>query len=214
LTSLNASFQTEAFAARPLQLDPADGSPEAKAHALWKAHYLLGRLAAHKHYFTDYTRGCAGECAGFCINREPGCQLVKHRVAAALLAKDALVWEVWRQESATLSSNPLAFCGILRLSDVEPGCSGKAHYMFFDGRLKEKTPILQAWKDFAFQRLGLKRVTIEVPANAFALAKHAVRYLGFGGGYSYRNLPVEGVIRGAKVIDGQLMDMMILGAQA
>lgn len=198
--------------AKRLQLEPADGSPEAKAHALWKAHYLLGRLAAHKHYFTDYTRGCAGECSGFCINAAPGCQMVKHRVAAALLAKDAIVWEVWRLGEAAKSAPQLAFCGILRLSDVEPGCSAKAHYMFFDSKLKEKTPILLAWKDFAFSRLGLKRVSVEVPANAFALAKHAVKELGFGGGYAYRGLPVEGVLRGAKMLDGKPMDILMLGA--
>ena len=210
------TFEAGGFRATRLQLEPADGSAEAKAHALWKAHYLLGKLAAHKHYFTDYTRGCSGTCKGFCTNLTNGCSLVKHRVAAALLAKDAIVWEVWRQQpAANLAANSLAFCGILRLSDVEPGCSGKAHYMFFDGaRLKEKTPILQAWKEFAFSKLQLKRVTIEVPENAYALAKHAVRELGFGGGFEHRGLPVEGVIRGARVIDGKPMNIFVLGVLA
>ena len=208
------AFSAGGFIAKRLQLEPADGSPEAKAHALWKAHFLLGKLAAHKHYFTDYTRGCDGACKGFCVNLTNGCSLVKHRVAAALLAKDALVWEVWRQESATLPAN-IAFCGILRLSDVEPGCSAKAHYMFFDGaRLKEKTPILQAWKEFAFGRLGLQRVSIEVPENAYALAKHAVKELGFGGDFEYTGLPVEGVLRSARVINGKPMNILVMGVLA
>lgn len=198
-------FRTDSFVASRLQLEPADGSPEAKAHAIWKSHLLLGRLAAHKHYFTDFTRGCAGECSGFCKNMSKGCQTVKHRVAAALLAKDALVWEVWR------AGSNVDFCGILRLSEVEPGCDAKAHYMFFDGRLNDKTELLQAWKAWVFSNLKLRRVTIEVPENAYALARHAVRHLGFGGGYSYRELPVEGVKRGAKVMDGQPLDILILG---
>jgi len=193
------------FTARRLQLDPADGSAEAKAHVIWKSHLLLGRLAAHKHYFTDYTRGCNGQCAGFCRDLSSGCSNVKNRVVRALLAKDALVWEVWRTQGT------VDFCGILRLSEVEPGCTAKAHYMFFDHKLKDKTELLQAWKQWVFSNLKLRRVTIEVPANAFTLARHAVRYLGFGGRYNYRGLPVEGVITGAKVLDGKELDMLILG---
>lgn len=204
------SFAAGDLSARLLQLEPADGSAEAKAHALWKAHLLLGKLAAHKHYFTDYTRGCEGQCKGFCVNLTSGCQVVKHRVAAALLAKDALVWEVWRQPA-----NSVDFLGILRLSEVEPGCSAKAHYMFWDSKpLKGKTPILLAWKDFAFTRLGLKRVTIEVPATHYTLAKHAVKHLGFGGQFEYKGLPVEGVMRQAKTFDGKDIDILVLGALA
>ena len=198
-------FEAGPFIAKRLQLEPTDDSPTAKAHAIWKSHLLLGRLSAHKHYFTDYTRGCTGQCEGFCRDLAAGCKTVKHRIAAALLAKDAVVWEVWRQ------TPKVDFCGILRLSEVEPGCTAKAHYMFFDSHLKDKTPILQAWKEYAFSKLRLRRVTIEVPSNAFALAKHAVKYLGFGGGYTYRNLPVEGVIRQAKVLDGKPLDLIILG---
>lgn len=206
----NWSFETDTFVANRLQLEPADGSPEAKAHAVWKSHLLLSKLAAHKHYFTDYTRGCSGDCKGYCVNLTSGCQIVKHRVAAALLAKDALVWEVWRKP-ATSAAKSVDFAGILRLSEVEPGCTAKAHYMFFDGRLKEKTPLLLAWKDFVFSRLNLRRITIEVPENAFALARHAVRDLGFGGRYDYAGLPVEGVLTGAKVMDGKPLDIIVLG---
>lgn len=193
------------YTATRLQLEPADGSPEAKAHAIWKSHMILGRLASHKHFFTDYTRGCAGECAGFCRNLVPGCATVKHRVAGALLAKDALVWEVWRKD-------PVDFCGILRLSDLEPGCNAKAHYMFWDKRsLKDKTELLLAWKSWVFSNLNLRRITVEVPSNAFALARHAVRYLGFGGRYDYDGLPVEGVMVGAKMLDSKPLDVLILG---
>lgn len=212
---LDITFSSEHFLAKRLQLEPADGSPEAKAHAVWKSHLLLGRLAGHRHYFTDYTRGCAGECSGFCTNQAPGCQQVKHRVAAALLAKDAIVWEVWRKEASDLAGNLIDFCGILRLSDVEPGCTATAHYMFFDHKLKDKTEVLQAWKEWAFADhagwQGLRRITVQVPSNAFTLAKHAVQHLGFGGDYEYEGLPVEGVIRQAKIMDGQPLDIILLG---
>lgn len=207
---MDMTFAVGGFVAKPLRLDPVDGSPEAKAHAIWKSHLMLGRLAAHQHYFTDYSRGCAGECGGFCKDLAVGCKMVKHRVAAALLAKDAFVWEVWR--------NSVDFCGILRVSDVEPGCDAKAHYCFFDGRLKDKTPLLKAWRDWGFSsRPGwpaLHRVTLEIPEDAFALAKHAVKHLGFGGGYTYRGLPVEGVRRAAKWINGRPLDLIILGYMA
>lgn len=203
---MNIDFNAAGFVARRLQLEPADSSAAAMAHATWKSHLLLSRLAAHKHYFTDFTRGCEGQCSGFCKDLAPGCRTVKHRVAAALLQNNALVWEVWR------TPENVDFCGILRLSEVEPGCNAKAHFMFFDRKLKDKIPLLQAWKSWVADNLGLRRVTIEVPSNAFALAKTAVRYLGFGGRFNYRGLPVEGVMEGAKVLDGQPLDILILGS--
>lgn len=199
------SFSAAPFKAQRLQLEPADETAQARAEAVWKSHLILSRLAAHKHYFTDFTRGCDGECAGFCRDLKPSCRLVKHRVVNALIAKDAILWEVWRQEPS------VDLVGILRLSELEPGCSAKAHYMFFDGSLKDKTPILLAWRAWVFDKLNLNRVTIEVPTNAFVLAKHAVKYLGFGGPYEYEGLPVEGVLRKAKILDGEPLDIMILG---
>lgn len=206
---MDITIEAGDFVAKRLQLEPekdADGtiSKAALAHAVWKSHFLLSRLAAHKHYFTDFTRGCSGECTGFCKDLVPGCKTVKHRVASALLAKDALVWEVWRKAA------PVDFCGILRLSEVEPGCNAKAHFMFFDSRLKDKMPLLAAWKDWVFTNLGLRRITVEVPANAFVLAKAASR-LGFGGSFDYNGLPVEGVLRQAKILDGEPLDMLIMG---
>jgi hypothetical protein len=202
---MNIDFNAGNFRARRLQLEPADSSPAAIAHAAWKSHLLLSRLAAHKHYFTDFTRGCSGECNAFCRDLVPGCRTVKHRIASALLANNALVWEVWH------GPENVDFCGILRLSDIEPGCNAKAHFMFFDGKLKSKVPLLQAWKAWVFANLQLRRVTVEVPANAFALAKTAVRYLGFGGRFDYHGLPVEGVMEGAKTLDGEPLDILILG---
>lgn len=207
---MSLEFEAGGYKASRLQLEPADGSPEAKAHAIWKSHLLLGKLAAHKHFFTDFTRGCSGECSGFCKNLVPGCAVVKHRVAGALLAKDAVCWEVTRQSTA---AGQIDFIGILRLSDIEPGCSAKAHYMFFDRSLKDKTDLLLAWKEWVFSNLNLRRITVEVPANAFALARHAVRFLGFGGDYEYDGLPVEGVMRGAKMLDGKPLDVIILGCR-
>ena len=204
---MNFDFSAGALRACRLQLEPADSSAEAKSHIIWKSAVLLGKLAAHKHYFTDYTRGCYGECQGFCRDLSVGCRIVKHRVVAALLEKNALCWEVWR------GPGNVDFCGILRLSEVEPGCNAKAHYMFFDGKLKDKTPLLLEWKRWVRDTLSLRRITIEVPANAFALARHAVQYLDFGGPYLYRGLPVEGAMIGAKVLDGKELDIMILGCK-
>jgi len=206
-------FRAGDFVARRLQLDPADDSLAAGAHAIWKSHLLLGKLAAHKHFFTDYTRGCSGECSGFCKDLVSGCKIVKHRVVAALLAGNALVWEVWRQPSG--AAGPVDFCGILRLSEVEPGCDGLAHYCFFDKHLGDKTALLQAWKTWAFTEhpgwIPLNRVSIEFPETHYALGKHAMKHLGFGGPFEYKDLKVEGVKQAAKVLDSKPINMLIMG---
>lgn len=204
---MDLSIEAGDFIAKRLQLEPTEDTTAAKAHAVWKSHFLLSRLAAHKHYFTDYTRGCAGECSGFCKDLAPGCKAVKQRVASALLSSNAIIWEVWRRDDA---GNPVDFCGILRLSEVEPGCNAKAHFMFFDSKLKDKTPLLAAWRDWVLSNMKLHRITVEVPANAFALAKVANR-LGFGGDFEYAGLPVEGVLRQAKTLDGEHLDIMLMG---
>lgn len=202
-------FSAGPFVAKRLQLEPADGSSEAAAHAIWKSHLLLGKLAAHKHFFTDYSRGCMGECAGFCNNASPACATVKQRIVSTLLNKNAILWEVWKHDAGKID-----FCGILRLSEVEPKCSAKAHYMFFDQRLKEKTPILLAWKDWVFSKLGLHRVGVEIPAHAYALAKHAYRDLGFGGSVPYNGIKVEGIMEQAVKWNGSWHDLLLMGCVA
>lgn len=184
-------LQAGDYIARPL-----DFNGEA-SEAAWKAQVLVRRCAAHEAFFSDYMRGCDGVCQGLCRNK-PECAGVIQAVVKTLGKPDTVLWEVWRQDG----SQPVDFVGILRLSEYVPGCNAKAHYFFFDGRLKDKTALLQAWKAWAFGELGLHRVTIEVPAYAKALAAHAEKNLGF---------VHEGVMRDAILWRGDWHDIYIMG---
>lgn len=169
---------------------------------------LVRRCAAHEAFFSDYARGCAsGECQGVCRNAAAGCAGVQAAVIATLSAPGSLLWEVVQ---ATPSGDPLVdWVGILRLSEIVPGCSAKAHYFFFDRRLSDKTDLLLAWKDWAFTPgaawPGIHRCTVTVPDYARALMRHAVRHLGF---------VHEGTMRSAILWRGVWRDEHVLGCVA
>ena len=129
---------------------------------------------------------------------------------------DALNWEVWSKDEFGKS---LDFVGIIRLEKVLIGCDATAHYFFFDGKLKDKTSLLKAWKNWLFSEHGkwipLHRITIEVPTHAFALARHAHKHLGFGGPYDYKyrnaKLKIEGVRELSVRWRGDWHDTLIMG---
>lgn len=175
-------------------------------------HELLSHIIRHESFFTDYTRACDEGC-GECNS----CVAAKQSVIANLIDPKTIHWQVWSKNPET--SEILDFVGILRLSNISPGCDATAHYFFFDGKLRDKTPLLKAWSRWTFSDhdnwKGLKRVTIEIPAHAFALARHANKKLGFGGPFDYRlkgsRIRVEGVKRDAVLKDGVWQDSLILG---
>jgi len=177
-----------------------------------KWHRLLSTIIRHESFFSDYTKACDEGCGG-CSR----CLVTKQAVTANLIDNKSLHWEVWSKDPET--QEILDFVGILRLSNISPGCDATAHYFFFDGRLQDKTPLLRAWARWAFkdheQWMALKRVTIEIPSHAFALARHAYRKLQFGGPFEYRSkgskIPVEGVRRSAVLKDGIWQDALIMG---
>lgn len=191
------------YVARPLTLSYNDMA--SKSEAAWKSNVLVRRCAAHEAFFSDYMRGCDGDCSGLCKGRAQCAPAIK-AVVATLGAPNTVLWEVWRE------AEPVDFVGILRLSEYVPGCNAKAHYFFFDGRLKDKTPLLKAWRRWGFEELGLHRVTIEIPAYAKALASHAYRELGFGGQYKLGRIQVEGVMKDAIKWRGSWHDIYIMGA--
>ena len=212
---MDTTFETSKFLARPFTLD-FDDSVESQAQAIFKSHLVLRRCAAHEGFFSDYIRGCMGECEGFCKDLSPNCARVKNVVAYTLAQPDTLNWEVWRKPT---SNAGIDFAGILRLERIAVGCDANAHYFFFDGKLRDKTELLKAWMKWGFSEhkdwLSLHRVTIEVPTHAFALARHASKFLGFGGPYIYQHkttkLPVEGVRTEAIKWRGDWHDLLIMG---
>jgi hypothetical protein len=199
-------FEDKLYDAFPLQIHKPN------VQTVLKCEKLLESIIAHESFFTDYTKACDDAC-GDC----PQCQRTKLIVSAKIQNPSSLNWEVWSKDPET--GQYLDFVGILRLSNVSPGCDATAHYFFFDGKLRDKTTLLEQWADWAFTDKsnwkGLKRVTIEIPSHAFALARHAVKHLQFGGPFEYRHnnvtIPVEGIREQAVLWRGQWHDLLILG---
>jgi len=181
------------YIAKPLQL--TFNNMNEMSAAAWKAQIIVKRCAAHEAFFSDYMRGCDKQCGGLCRSLSPSCSLAQKAVVSTLTKPDAMLWEVWDDQELDL-------VGILRLSEVVLGCSAKAHYFFFDGKLRDKTELLLEWKRWVFEEAGLHRVTIEVPAHAHALARHAERDLGF---------EMEGTMRKAIKWHGVWHDIYIMG---
>jgi hypothetical protein len=194
------TFSAAGLEARPLQFAYNDAAQ--LSEVAWKANIIVRRCAAHEAFFSDYIRGCAGACKGVCKDASPQCNEAKAAVVHTLMKPDSLLWEVW---------DGIDLVGILRLSEVVPKCNAKAHYFFFDGKMRDRTPLLQAWKQWAFKEAGLHRVTIEVPAYAKALAMHAHKYLGFGGQFRQGRFTVEGVLKDAIKWRSKWHDIYIMG---
>ena len=168
------------FQALPLNLVNANDA------AFRKQQILLGTLTKVESVFSNYSLG-------------PDVQAI---VAKAVTTPDNLVWEAWREQGTKV----VDFVGILRLSKVLPGCDATADYFFFDGKLRDKTDLLERWMQWAFvdhpgwQRL--QRLTIEAPVRAHALIRHAKRHLGF---------QEEGLKRKGVIWRGDFHDLVILG---
>lgn len=166
--------------------------------------------------FSDYQRVCEEKCyVGKPVDEM--CELCAGRmtmVANSLLRPDALVWEVWKD--GTLS-------GVIRFSGVRRGEDATAHYVFLDSDLRGKTGVMRSVIEWAFADhpesnwIALRRLTIEVPDFAYALARHASRKLGFGGPFTWKlpeggpNVQVEGVRQAAVPWRGERRDLLILG---
>jgi hypothetical protein len=159
--------------------------------------------------FNDYCKPCdkvCGECGP--------CTHARVAVAKMLAKPDVRTWEVW-----TFEGDESALVGILYLSDVTMGRDAKAHYVFFDRKLTDKTELLRGMIEWVFDDhdgwVGLHRLTVEIPDYAFATARHAARKLGFGGEFVYDkqnvSVPVEGVKREAIRWRGRDADMLVMG---
>ena len=187
---------------------------------------IMRKIAATENVFADYT----GTCEAGCVEREvlleemcPTCLARMGIIAATLTAPTSRVWEVWK----TNGEDP-EVAGVISFTDIQGGIDAKAHYIFFDQRLSDKTPIMRDIIAWAFEDhegwRALARLTIEIPKPFGALARHASRKLGFGGGFRYKMrevakgtstepeyLNVEGVKRDAVTWKGRAHDLLILG---
>ena len=121
--------------------------------------YILDRLVEHDTWWSDFERG----------RREAAV-----RVLSAVTSIVFEVWEVSADRDRGAQPN-----GIIILTDILPGCDAKCHFIFFDGKLRDKTPLLRNVIRWAFTTLKVHRLSAEVPDYAFALAKYAREQLGF-----------------------------------
>lgn len=160
-------------------------------------------------------------CEERCYEEKPVpemCEACANRlriVAATLVKPDAFVWEVWK-DGETLA-------GIIRFANVRVGEDAISHYVFFDKDLRGKTAVMKSVIEWAFEDHpelnwhALRRLTVEIPDFAFALARHASQKLGFGGPFKWRmreggpTLMVEGVKPEAVVWQGKRRDVLVMG---
>ena len=124
-----------------------------------KLEYILTRLVEHDTWWSDFERG----------RRETAARL--------LMAQNNAVFEVWKFGSDVQQGQQPA--GVILLTDILPGVDAKAHFIFFDGRLRDKTALLKNMMAWAFGAFQLHRLTAEIPDYAFALVKYAREQLGF-----------------------------------
>lgn len=158
--------------------------------------------------FSDYNRACEDTCG-----RCEACQRCLVAITYMLSKPDSRAWEVW-----TASTDP-ELVGLLLLTRVAPGVDAEAHYAFFDGKLHGKDELIEEMIQWVFADhpgwVGLRRLTVAIPDYAYALARHAVKKLGFGGDFVRRvngkSIPVEGVRRGAMRWRGTDRDILLMG---
>ena len=164
---------------------------------------ILDKMIQFENMFTDYQKNDDTR---------------RQAVVANFLKPDAMTWEVWKTDDSAL---PVDLVGILHLSDVRLGQDAIAHYVFFDGDLRGKTQLILDVIDWVFTDhpesgwVKLNRLTVMVPDMAFALARHARLYLGFGGPFEHKighkSVNLEGVKRNAITWRGEPHDLLIMG---
>ena len=160
--------------------------------------------------FSDFQSVCDDRCPDSKDFHE-FCNICKLRAGVVALAlRTGITWEVWNDSEVV---------GIIRLSDIRPGLSATGHYLFFDRQLNSKTEVIQAAIDWAFAEhegwAPLKRISVDIPDFAFALARHASKKLGFGGPFQFnlkgKKIPVEGVTQRGILWRGVERDLLHLG---
>lgn len=191
------------------QMEHSDGQPLSKIVAIPLLPRpeiisdVLGNIAKLETVFTDYQSLCEDRCfnCDICLQRLSS-------VSAMLLRPDSMSWEVWNGE----------LVGLIYMTRIVVGSDALAHFAFFDGKLSDKRELLDNMIEWVFEDhdgwIGLKRITVEIPDYAFALAHFAQRKLGFGGPIEHkigkRQIMVEGVKRKAVTWQGDDRDILIM----
>lgn len=101
----------------------------------------------------------------------PG-EALEHKIAIATFLTDPnnLVWEVWRGGQLV---------GILSLSRIARGLDAVGHFAFFDRRLAGRQAVIRTMIRWAFEHLGLQRLSVEIPEGYWPLVHFAKSKLNF-----------------------------------
>lgn len=99
---------------------------------------------------------------------------VERRIAVVTYLREAaqegVLWVVYH------GANPM---GIVLLNEVQVHVDAKAHFVFFDHKLMDKTGVCNSMLEWSFEQLDLHRISVEVPTYAAALASFLRKRLGF-----------------------------------
>lgn len=85
-------------------------------------------------------------------------------------ATDGMLWVVYHGANIK---------GVVLLVEVQPRRDAKAHFVFFDQRLRDKVGMCVDLLGQAFEKFQLERLSVEIPTYASALASFIRKRLGF-----------------------------------
>ena len=122
-----------------------------------KLSYILDHAEQHRPWYDDFTW------------EDPTQRRALANRHLAHIAVTGRIWEVWRGAKIV---------GILSLGDVVARSDATCHLLFLDHVLADKKDLCINTMRWAFERLDLHRLSVEIPTYARALAKFA-RKLGF-----------------------------------
>lgn len=199
---------------------PFDPSPE-RAEIVSS---IIRSLATHETFFSGYAGSCEEDCitsGTTLVDMCERCTMKMRAVSHLLMKADSRVWEVWK----TTDASEVEPIGVVMFTSITPGLDAFGHYVFFDGKLSDKTEILEDIIQWGFLDhpeegwVKLKRYTVEIPLPFAALARHASRKLGFTGPFRYNlnektQLKIEGIKKGGASWRGSMHDMLVLGRLA
>ena len=119
---------------------------------------IVEACVAHRPWFHD-----------FLWNSGP--DIVRQTVIAHLADafQNGKLWEVWRGSELV---------GILLINELVPFIDARCHFLFFDAKLADKASLCLNLMGWAYDRLPVETLRVQVPTYARALIKF-VRKLGF-----------------------------------
>ena len=101
-----------------------------------------------------------------------GPEVVRQTVIAHLADafSNGKLWEVWRGSDLV---------GILLINELVPFIDARCHFLFFDSKLSDKEQLCLNMMAWAYDRLPVETLRVQIPTYARALLKFVRNRLGF-----------------------------------